>query len=382
VFLVVGWEAFVWDRARLRWVVAAAAFIIVALLAQYFFIWRQVTSTEPDYWGHKYRVFYTHRKGQTFGVWFWEHYRGMAALPGLRQTLWSMHSHKRLLQWRRVDESLWVGLHFVGLARLALTKNARLLLLVLLPIAVHWVFNLLRLWPGGAFRTNLFLLGYTAVLAASALDWAWARAPRFDWLAPLPALLCVVAPYFAFDHTDSRKRTDASDTDFPEVLTKLATFAPERPKKDRAELLVNRRSSSLFTYYTELHPSLAHHLGKSILRRFNVTQVPKEQTLELLDEVAPEPPKRVWLLTDDPLLKIDKLIDDLPHIAIEQRYEARDHRLFEVSRLPDPAAADPATAIPTPPPAAENPTAPADAVDAIDAAPAAPADRDHAARSP
>ena len=45
----------------------------------------------------------------------------------------------------------------------------RLLVLTMLPIGMHGAFNALGFWPAGVFRTNLFLLVYTAVIAAAAV---------------------------------------------------------------------------------------------------------------------------------------------------------------------------------------------------------------------
>src|SRR5262249_28274158 len=147
---------------------------------------------------------------------------------------------------------------------------------------------------------------YTGALAASALDWAWARARVLEWAAPVPALLLVIAPYFALDHSSTRKHTDANDTNFPAVLAKLNDYVPERSKASRATLFVNRRSSSLLQYYTELHPTVAPHVGKSVLKRYNVTKLPKDKEIERIDEHAPQYPTRAWFLTDQTDAALDE----------------------------------------------------------------------------
>ncbi|HEV8550346.1 MAG TPA: hypothetical protein VGQ57_14985, partial [Polyangiaceae bacterium] len=151
------------------------------------------------------------------------------------------------------------------------------------------------------------------------------------------------------DHTNGRKRTDANDTNFPEVLAKLVKLAPERSKPNRAVLFVNRRSISLFQYYTQLHPTVMRRVGKSVLRRFTVTKVPKEREPERIDEQAPPAPQHAWFVTDQTDRQVADLRADLPNFELEERYKSDDHRILEVTRLPvNPAAAAAAPAVPAP----------------------------------
>jgi len=262
VFLVLAATVYRYERAHLPSVIFAATTIVLAVGAQDWFIWRHIAATESSYWGSKYGVFWSHESGESFAAWWLARYVSVASMPGMRHDLWSIPGLEAQAV-ARLDGWLWCAVHVAGLARWGVKRRYDLLVLTLLPIAVHFVFNGLGYWPGGAFRTNLFLLAYTAAIAGAAAEWL----PVLPWsgAALLPASVLVVLPFALFDEKwNARKETFASDNDFPLVVRRLAKFLAHDPPHSPLKLHLRRDKCTLFTYYTTLHPTLSETPGRSL----------------------------------------------------------------------------------------------------------------------
>lgn len=270
-FLVMGIAAL---RAGLHRQLAAiaggAVLTIGVVLTLYFVMWsRMPESDRSDFWGKKYSVFYIpdeRRPEHTFGAWLSGKYTEMITLPGLRRTRWgSEHLDRSQLKvLRGIDEGIWVVLHGLGLVVLVWRRKYTEGVLLVLPIAVLIAFNVLGYWPLGAFRTNLFLVAYMAGIAATALDRP--RPEKTPWAAPVPAIVLVLAPFFAFErnyHAD--KLYFGFSSDFPKTLEKLARFGSN---ERRTHMLLTTWSCGPWKYYTELHPETSRAVGRNALERF------------------------------------------------------------------------------------------------------------------
>ena len=297
-FLVLGWEAFRLRRPHLYWVLGAALVIVLALAAQYYFVWRNIPETESTYWGNKYNVFHLRTSAQSYLAWAWERYRDLAELPGHRRRFWrsAVLSDSSLEQLRNLDVSCWLVAHALGLVVLVTRRKYRLLVLTLVPSVALWTFNFLQFWPLGAFRTNLFALLYFSIVAAAAFDGLPALRTRAVSL--VPAAVLVVAPLLFFEQDwHARKRAFAYDGFFPDVVHDLAATIRADPARGLDTLLLSGRICPQWEYYTGIHPQ-AHRYRKA-LDSFFVTSCAKDPELARRWRMSLRTQPRVWVVLDD-----------------------------------------------------------------------------------
>lgn len=257
VFLVLGIHALRRPRRDLPLVILGALVVIASLGLQWWLIWSRIPQDESSYWGDKYNVFYTGADDQTYLGWLADRLRDISAYPGYRRALWKLGfvSEDSMVGLRTVDSILWSVLAVVGLAFVALAKKWRLLLLLVLPLAMLWLFNVLDFWPLGAFRTNLFILIYTSALAAFAVDRPLALWKRHDFAPLIPGVALVVLPILLFDHGFHKiKRGQAHEGFMPYTLAKLGGLRMKEVAPVKELLLIGTRGCPQWEYYSRLHP--------------------------------------------------------------------------------------------------------------------------------
>lgn len=294
VFVLTGWAAFRANRTHLYAVVGVASLILLLLVGQYLLMWRHVSSGEVDNWATKYSVFYSRESRESFGAWALDHYLNMTGFPGFRRALWNPGpvSRETLTSLALVDRAVWACLHFVGLFVL-LRQRRREAVLLLVPLATLWLFNLLRLWPIGVFRANLFVVGYMAAIASMALDGGKRLVPRV--LDALPAVLLVFLPVALLDRTwSARKQALTYASEFPAALDELLRLK-RADGNPRETLLLDRRSCDPFRYYTEFHPQVSARVGKALKAEFDVRCIDKDAPFRTeTDAATPPAPAELW----------------------------------------------------------------------------------------
>ena len=335
VFLVLGWDTLRRSRARLPWVVAGAVAIMVLLFAQYWFIWRHLASDEADYWGNKYNIFYTPETGKSRLAWWLECYRDVAGFPGMRRRFWRADwlSAGRIDSLEAVDLWVWVVLHVIGVVSLFAQRRFRLVVLLVLPFVVVTAVNAIGRWPFGLFRTNLFLVAYTAAIAAMAVDLPGAVASR--WFAVVPGVVLVIAPFLVLDGDwNARKRALAHDSDFAKVVKALVELeaAPRRDEK-RTQLVLARRVCPLYDYYVNVQPNISRKYRKSLEHSYDVHCFRTNEALE--QHLAKLVPARGYALmvTDSggsDRTDLRKVLAD--EFAFRRRYDDPKNKIEQVTR--------------------------------------------------
>ncbi|HWP05061.1 MAG TPA: glycosyltransferase family 39 protein [Polyangiaceae bacterium] len=339
-FLLLGWDTLRRQRHRVPWVIGGATVILLILFAQYWFIWRNlVASDEAQYWGHKYDVFYVKGPRHSHLAWWFEHYRAIAASPGLRSKYWdaafaTKDELKALAVW---DGYLWQLIQVAGLVSLAVFRRAREAVVLLLPFATITFMNTTGHWPFGMFRTNLFLLGYAAAIAAMAFEWmAFEReGAATPWLAVVPATLLVLLPLAVFDRSwNARKRALTYDTDMPLMLKALTEREPVPESGEKIVLIVSRRTCDPYEYYSTLNPYTTRKYRKKLERTFDVRCFMSSEELEqTLPELVP-PEGHAWLLTDMGGPELEGLGKRLRRrVTFERKFFALPHKLVELTRV-------------------------------------------------
>lgn len=349
VFLLAGYRSLRLGRRHVVAVVSTAGFIILLLLLQYFLSWRNNPPSDTNTWGNKYNVFYEGR--HAYWAWARERQESMAEFPAFRHRFWQTE----LLRGRRadfarnVDNAVWLTLHLVGLLVIAIWRRQRAVLLVL-PVALVWAFNTLRLWPIGAFRANLFIVGYMSAIACMAFD-----VPRRE-LARLgdvvPALVLVLAPFLFFDrYWSNHKQSLTYSSEFPQALRTLLRVKAAAGGDVREPLVLDRRSCDPFRYYTEFHPTLSQGFLPAVRAAFETTCVRDERLYRhALLAAMPRAPLHVYTIlhSERPVVSLMRrhLLGDA-----QQTYEDKigHHRLMAFQR---PADSETATPSPVPTPAA------------------------------
>jgi len=256
---------------------AVTALGTMALLGlQYVYFWHAAvhagksSGDAATYWGNKYDVFYVaNGSTQSALAWTAKHLGDMLALPGLRRESW--HSAALSTRWieqlSEMDVHIWQLLAVVGAVSLLYQKRYREGLLVISPLAFMILCNRLGLWPLGAFRTNLFVLGYTLPLAAAACD---QRTSRVSARELIPAGVLVLVPFFLLDPQTHAHKTSslAYDSEFKEGARAVSDLYEHTHRHQRPVLALDSLNCAPFRYYTQYHP----HRGRmrKLLSPFDV----------------------------------------------------------------------------------------------------------------
>jgi hypothetical protein len=295
VFLLSGWTSLGLGRRHVIAVVSVAGLIIAILLLQYHFSWSKNPPSDTRVWGNKYNVFYEGR--HSYAAWVQARHESMAEFPAFRHKFWQggFLTGRRADFAREVDNGLWICLHLLGLLVIAIWRRQRAILLVL-PVALVWLFNFLRLWPIGAFRANLFIVGYMSAIACMAFD-----APRREvakLVDAIPAFVIVLAPFLFLDaYWSNHKQALTYASEFPKVVRTLLRVKLMTDGAVREPLVLDRRSCDPFRYYTEFHPSFSKQFNGAVHAAFDTRCVP-EETHYRHDLVAntPRAPLHVWTI--------------------------------------------------------------------------------------
>lgn len=302
--------ALAWDAYRKRYprhliaVVAGAAAALASVLSVYFWIWRRLQvgqgGAETAFWADKYGVFFVPGRveGQTLGGWVLERWFGMAGFPGQRRSIWAHERwQEQLATLSTVDAWLWVALFVAGVATMVLRRRLRMALLVVLPLLVMTAFNVMGFWPLGVFRSNAFILVYTGVAAAFAID-ELGRRTRAATTALAPALAFVILPFVSFETTfHGTKRVFSETSAFPRALRE-ALALPEASSGPKPEvLLLDARTCSSFRFYTNNHPGTAPYLPPGFHERFRqqCADMPPVKLQRLVQEQGKRG-RRVWMI--------------------------------------------------------------------------------------
>jgi hypothetical protein len=165
--------------------------------------------------------------------------------------------------------------------------------LLVLPQLVVLAFNLLQLWPLGAFRSDLFLLVYSAGVASAALDYEVKRERAFRQL--LPAALLVLAPLLCFERTWHRHKNGGGE--LLQGVEALARLQGPNYAGPRELLVLDGYLCVVWRYYQDFHPGyrqrfaeLRQRFKKQCVRPWN------QRALTKAERVLRGRRDRFWLL--------------------------------------------------------------------------------------
>jgi len=339
MFLVLGWDTLTRCRGRLPWVLAGAAALVLALFAQYWFIWRHIASDEATYWGHKYNVFYVEDSQQSHLAWWFGRYGDLAEFPALRHKYWDAPwvSAPGLKRIAGIETVLWWLIHAAGLVALFVRRQFREATLLLMPFVTISVMNALGQWPFGPFRANLFLLAYSAAIAGMAFDWPLAS--PFRWSAVAPAVVLVLFPLCAFDRQwNARKRALCADADIARVVKALVEQEPEHPREPRQKrtlLFLSGRVCSTYEYYSSVNPRTSQRFHQALRRSFEIRCTRTTESLQaaLAESVPAE--GHAWLISDGVGGELSGIKQRLKNtVSFDTRFSAPPHELDVLTRVP------------------------------------------------
>jgi 4-amino-4-deoxy-L-arabinose transferase-like glycosyltransferase len=299
------------SRRHIALVVAGAAAALALVGAQYLLIWSKIPSSESDYWGRKYDVFYVAKTAQSHAAWFASKYQAMAAFPGSRRIWWesTQIATSHLREIAKSDALLWFGLHVAGIAIIAWRRFYLGALLIVGPFVTVSVMNTLGHWPMGAFRTNTFMLVYGAALASFAGDWQASGLLRR--LASVPAMLmsfAILVPFFMFGGEPWHRKwfSPAYALAMPEIARRMVTIGAEHPANGPEPLILHRLHCEPWTYYTKHNPAVSRAFGRELERRFVPLCAETQPIEELL--AAYHRGDRVWVMNIHPDTNLIKRI--------------------------------------------------------------------------
>jgi hypothetical protein len=322
IYLILGWRALTLPRlADKAWWFLGAALCFGLALAHYYFDWKQLaTGSEPvtEYWGRRYDVFYEPTTNEAHWHWLVRKYLDMAAFPGGRREHWhslSALGSNGLGTLARMDRVLWALLHVLGIAVLAYRRRVMELVLVGTPLLVLMVFNALGHWPIGPFRTNLFVLAYTAPMAAFAFD----SEQPFTLSGVIPTLVLVFMPLLLFERDWHRtKHYAAPACPLWAMIGTLKTLQGADYHGDAEPLILDGYTCRVWDYYFEANPD---HRAQApdLARRFIRMCVPfNRSTAATLQHTAEHAAgARVWAALSGP--EINGFTDGLDSVEISEQ---------------------------------------------------------------
>jgi hypothetical protein len=302
--------------------VAFAVLTIAGLLVLYAYFWRKLDvgpGGDTSFWGNKYDVFYVrHKPGE--GRWHWtlRKYLDIAAFPGERRERWHLVSFLRTSATRTLATLfgvLWVCLHVAGVARLVHRRRWAALTLLLTPLVTLIVFNRLGFWPLGTFRTNLFVLAYSASLASFGVQaWPWLARREF---APLSC--AVLLPLFAFERDwHAHKMWGGHESGFSGLAETLVALQGPHHRKPPDPLVLDEQSCVVFDYYLKLQPDY-RRFARDFTRRFSKTC--KGDAVGWAQALSNE--RRVWLAVAQSrqIAEARAQLDGIPNVVAYRNVE-------------------------------------------------------------
>ncbi len=134
----------------------------------------------------------------------------------------------------------------------------QLFCLFLMPILAMVPFNILKLWPFGPLRMNLFLMVYIIFPPLILLDQIQRSRSRFSRYVPVglaaALLMALQFPIHFGDYSSSRVTMRRS----AEAVINIIEFNPADPP---IPLLINRLGEPSFTYYSRHHQKVSNRFG-------------------------------------------------------------------------------------------------------------------------
>ncbi len=311
-YLVLGIAVLRAKRMRHLVVLAAAgAFTLALLSALYWYFWRFVSSNHDrvsgltSAWFKSWDVFYLPNEGESRLGWLARKYAEIAGFPGMRRTIWwpeepEPGSVQGLLSF--TDLAVWTLLFSAGLAAMAFGRRWRELLLVIPALLSLVALNWLTLWPLGAFRTNLFLLVYSVVVAVMAFDTPLPDGRLWGRFNPLltrlgrvvPVAVLVFLPLLIFERDFHRTKGSIVNTEFIRLVEAALELQGETQEPE--PMVLDIYLCSVWRYYTRVHPGhqdlwarLSSHFRVDCTRNFQQTALSRASKLA-------KGRQRFWLL--------------------------------------------------------------------------------------
>lgn len=244
---------------RLIVICGGAAACVSAILAMNFLIFRHIPKGERSsaFWGHKYDVFYMDDGKHSEVRWQFEKLEDVVAMPGAGRIFWrrpAIIPDRAFREWRGLEWLSWVVLFVIGASALGRRREWSVLTLFLLPIATVMLFNAARLWPFGAFRTDLFLLAYVLPLPFVGLS-AIKGASRRGGIAALAAACALqLYPSLAFGFGLHReKRAWTANDEMPRILGMMRRERDAQlrrtPRAPKEGVLLDWYSCGVYDFY-------------------------------------------------------------------------------------------------------------------------------------
>ncbi|HWA76161.1 MAG TPA: glycosyltransferase family 39 protein [Polyangiaceae bacterium] len=311
LYLALGFSALRARRHRHLLLIGLGVLSTLALLAAlYWFFWKyvtgptgagrkQVNGLSSAWWSAAYDLFYPGKISNESRVsWLFRKWVELVSFGGERRDIWTPIgplSGERLATVASMDTLLWTLLSFVGLACLIFRRRGRELLLLVLPVLVVFVFNALKVWPLGAFRSDLFLLAYTPAWVAAAFDFERTASEKRVglWRQAVPTVALVLVPLLAFERTWHHHKSGGGE--FIKGVNALIDLQGKDYNGGRETLILDGYLCVVWRYYQLYHPG-HRELFRDLNHRFR-KQCVKPWTQPVMARAKHVPGReRFWLL--------------------------------------------------------------------------------------
>lgn len=228
---------------------------------------------KPDYWGTKYDVFYVGTSPGDHVLWLLRKSWEVASFPARLVTFWLDRSASELLAL------VVVACCVIGVVVILAGRRWHIAGLWLSPWIVTIVLNVFRRWPYGAFRTDLFLLAYSLLLALVGLDalQRWRSTPRTAarlrpaLAVPLLAALCVLVFFPSdLDYFASGKSSHVAGNCHArraiEVIYQAEHDQP--PPATKRLILLDPQAYEVYAYYRNNHAETSQRYRRFLRERY------------------------------------------------------------------------------------------------------------------
>ncbi len=279
LFGMLGWWALrskAWRRLSL--IVASALLTLGTIGLLYQVLFSQIPNGEDDsaFWGKKYGVFYMDDGRANQVQWEVDKYEELVAMPGAGRLFWQppeLLAGRPIREFAGLERLSWVIAYVLGVVMLLRRRRFEDASLLLGPVLTVLVFNVLSLWPWGAFRTNLFLMAYVLPVPFVGLGY-WASMGRGSLVSvALVSATLHVLPSVAFGfgwHVEKRSWTGHSE--LPKILDRMradreAALA-EDPSSPKPLVVLDAYTCVVYKFYLEHHARVAARHGDYYAQNF------------------------------------------------------------------------------------------------------------------
>ena len=307
LFLIVLFKVYKEHKYKRIYFLLLTAFLLLGILYTFYYVlWsgRDILSAKI-YMGEKYDVFCLSSNFSYHLQWIFKKYLLLMERSGTATIFWGLNFDGYII----IKVALW-AFHFIGLAAFGVRRKWEYLLLFVLPILTIILFNIMGLWPFGAFRVNVFMFCYFVIISLYGIDTAINIDNKHIKLAMASLIVTIFIllqfPFGINHYAIKIPGCWTTDSNMRSVLDTISSYELSKNAKTKQNeeciLFTDWHSFFPVRYYLWKHSSLSKKYEKFLsngkLRLYNI-RLKCNEVIKSLNKITKSPGlagKGVWIL--------------------------------------------------------------------------------------